>query len=144
MSSRRERLARLRFPAQADQLKKARSVVREAGRAVGCSPESIDLIVLAVDEACANIIRHAYGPGRVGDIVLELFRTPEDLCIRLTDFADSVDKSRIKCREVNEVRPGGLGVYLIQEIMDSFHFLEPEGTEGNVLEMRKRLSACRS
>ncbi len=143
MSRRRERLARLRIPARADQLRRARAVVREAARVAGCSPESIDLIVLAVDEACANVIRHAYGPEGGGDIVLEVFRTPEDLCVRLTDFADPIDKSSIKPRDVDEVRPGGLGVHLIREIMDSFEFLEPIGTAGNVLEMRKRLSACR-
>jgi len=144
MSSRRERLARLRFPARADQLRRARAVVREAARVAGCGAELTDLIVLAVDEACANVIRHAYGPEGGGDIVLEVFRTSQDLCIRLTDFAEPVDKASIRSRDVNELRPGGLGVHLIREIMDSFEFLEPIGTAGNVLEMRKRLSACRS
>lgn len=132
-------LVDLRVPARADQLKRVRAAVRQAGREAGCREESIGLLVLAVDEACANVIRHAYGVHQEGDMILQIYRSPLELTFRLIDFAEPVDRSRIRSRDLQDVRPGGLGVHLINEIMDNIEFRDPDVGHGNVLEMRKTL-----
>jgi sigma-B regulation protein RsbU (phosphoserine phosphatase) len=134
-----ERLAEYRFQARTDRLQKVRQVVRQAAEAKAAPPELTDCLVLAVDEACANIIRHAYGPGRAGDIILEIDYSAGELIFRLRDFAAPVDRTVLRSRNVDELRPGGLGIHLIQEIMDSYEFLEPAEGQGNVLVMRKRI-----
>ena len=136
-----ESLAEFRFAARADQLKDARAKVRKVATALGFDKETTDCIVFAVDEACANIIRHGYCEGMTGDIILNLSRNEHELVVRLTDFAEPVDVSSICARNLDEVRPGGLGVPLMNEIMDRVEYLDAPDNVGNILEMRKRLAA---
>ena len=136
-----ERLVKLRFPARTGQLKEVRCVVRNAVKRIGCLPDLTDRIVLAVNEACMNIIQHAYGDKRTGEVILEILNNPDDeeLVFRLTDFAKPVDTCVIKSRDLSDLRPGGLGVYLINEVMDKVEFLKPPNGAGNLLEMRKKI-----
>jgi sigma-B regulation protein RsbU (phosphoserine phosphatase) len=55
-----KRVLQLSFPARAAELKRIREAVREGTTRCGCSAKSTADIVLAIDEACQNIIRHAY------------------------------------------------------------------------------------
>ena len=86
-----------------------------------------------------NIIQHAYGEKHKGEIILEIIDVQGELVFRLTDFAETVDKSCIKSRDLNDIRPGGLGVHIINEVMDKIEFLDPPDGVGNVLEMKKKL-----
>jgi len=88
-----------------------------------------------------NIMQHAYGCGDAGEIILEIFNNRGTLIFRLTDFAEPTDRTCLEPRDVSIVRPGGLGVHLIREIMDEVTFLNTEGLNnregvGNVLEMK--------
>lgn len=131
-------ITELRFKARADQLSGVRRRLREAAGDCGCDPQSLDCIVLAVNEACMNIIQHAYGGDCAQEIILRVFQDDDELVIRLIDFAEPVDECNIKSRDLDHVRPGGIGVHLIRQVMDSVSFLEcPEGV-GNMLELRKK------
>ena len=134
-----ERLAEIRFPSRPDRLKLVRSVVHDAAKMCGCSGGSTDDVVIAVNEACMNVIQHAYAGDPKGEIVLEIRRKGNQLVFRLQDFAAPVDVSRIKPRKLEEVRPGGLGVNFICEVMDETQFLPPPGGAGNLLRMVKRI-----
>jgi sigma-B regulation protein RsbU (phosphoserine phosphatase) len=94
-------------------------------------------LVLAVDEACANVIRHAYGAGAEGEI--ELCVSPFDDGIRLVilDDAPPVDPTHVRPRNLDECRPGGLGVCFIDALMDDWR-LTPLLGGGNRLQMFKR------
>lgn len=133
-------LAELRFPARPARLKQVRALVRRVTLAAGCGAECVHDIVVAVDEACQNIIRHAYGGGR-GDIVLTIGRRDDSLVVRLVDFAPPVDVSKIRPRPLDELRPGGLGTHFIFELMDEVSFLPPPPGAGNLLQMSKRIGA---
>jgi len=135
-----ESLGELRFAARADQLKGARAEVRKAAEGLGFNSDTTNCIVLAVDEACTNIIRHGYSEEAAGDIILSLFRNGDELVVRLTDFTEPVDESSICPRDLKDVRPGGLGVHLMNEIMDRVEYLNAPDGVGNILEMRKRLT----
>ena len=115
-------------------------MVRTVTEQKGCAKELVNCIVLAVDEASTNVIRHGYGEQNTGDIILEIYYSQGELLIRMTDFAKPIDKKFIKSRDMNEIRPGGLGIHLISEIMDEYKFLDSPDGVGNILEMRKRIA----
>lgn len=132
-----ERILTHRFAAHVDQLKEVRSVVRDTIARLGCSTACVQDVVLAVDEVCQNIIRHAYGGNPTGEIVLEVDRQQNQLVFWIRDFAPKVDEKQIKPRELDDLRPGGLGVHLIREVMDETGFVPCPS--GNVFRMVKRL-----
>lgn len=134
-----ERLVEVRFPARSDELKGVRRKVRATLEAIGCSGDFVDTTVLAVDEAVCNVLRHAYCGDENGEVILQILKDGKTLTFRVIDFAAPVAQCEIKSRDLDDIRPGGLGVYLIQEIMDTMTFREPPAGAGNMLEMTRKL-----
>lgn len=130
-----QRLFHQRFAAQCEQLRQVREWVRNTAIARGMSEERANRVVIGVNEACMNIITHAYH-GQPGDIELEIAQDDECLIIVLTDFADPVDCSTIKSRDLDDIRPGGLGVHFIQEVMDEVTYLPGANGIGNQIAMK--------
>ena len=133
-------ILRLRVPARPDRLKLIRGAVEQAARFSGANDAWTFDMTMAVDEACQNIIRHAYGSRPdAGDIVIDFIRRGEAMEVHLMDFADPVDPSKIKSRDLSEVRPGGLGVHLIKSVCDEATFETPPPGVGNLFKLTKRL-----
>ena len=132
-------LLELRVPARAAELKRIREAVREAVGGCGCSAESTADIVLALDEACQNIIRHAYAGDPDDVIELTIERRGNELIFSLTDFAPPIDPDRVKPRDLDDVRPGGLGTHFIRRVMDETDFVPPPSGSGNLLRMVRRI-----
>ncbi|MEW5726901.1 MAG: ATP-binding protein [Pseudomonadota bacterium] len=126
------------FPARPDRLCDIRRAVAEASDRAGCDPDTVHDVVLAVDEACQNIIRHAYKGGD-GDIRVQMECRPGTLVVRLIDFAPPVDVAAIRPRPLDDLRPGGLGTHFIRTVMDEVAFLPPPEGAGNLLQMTKRI-----
>ena len=135
-----EKLLELRFPAKAERLTLVRALVRRASQTVGCNNDLTEKLVIAVNEACMNVIQHAYGGEGTGEIVLEIYHTGLQIRFRLVDYADPVDLDKIKSRDLDDIRPGGLGVHFITEIMDEFKIGHLEGGNGNYLDMCKTIA----
>ncbi|KAA3630483.1 MAG: ATP-binding protein [Proteobacteria bacterium] len=133
-----EQLLTLRVPAEAAALKVVREQLQNALEGTGVDGDTRHQLVVAVNEACMNVIQHAYGAQRSGDMVLMLERESGWLTFRIIDFAPTVDTSTLQPRDLSEVRPGGLGLSLIHKIMDEIRYPAPPPDGGNVLEMRKR------
>jgi sigma-B regulation protein RsbU (phosphoserine phosphatase) len=130
-------ITRYTFPARADALQAVREVVNNACETCGCAPEASTDIIIAVGEACQNVVRHAYGDHEEGDATLEIYCKDGILEFRLQDSARPVDREKIKPKWPKELGPGGLGVCLIHDIMDKVDYLPaPEG-QGNLLRMVK-------
>ena len=117
-------LMRIRVPAKADRLKLIRAATEQVARFVGAPEPWIFDLKMAVDEACQNIIRHAYGGKGDGDIMIDYIREADGIVVALMDFAPPVDPATIKPRSLSEVRPGGLGVHLIKSVCDEANFAE--------------------
>ena len=132
-------LERIHFLSRADKLKPVRDAVRILAQRMGCSNENIDCMVMAINEACMNVIQHAYGIKEDGEVILEFWQDEQDMVIRIHDFAEKIDKQSIKSRALDEIRPGGLGVHMINVMMDSVEYLDGVDGVGNLLQMRKRL-----
>ena len=133
-------LERIHFLSRADKLTPVRDTVRTLAQRMGCSAESTDCMVMAINEACMNVIQHAYDAQEDGEVVLEFWMDGDDLVIRIHDFAASVDKNNIRSRDLNDIRPGGLGVHLIHKAMDCVDYLDGIDGVGNMVQMRKRIS----
>lgn len=133
-----ELLLELRFKARADRLKLIRGAVRTAARMCGFPDVVAQNLVLAVDEACQNVILHAYRGRGDGELVLALLRGRRGgLIVRLRDRAPPVAPERIRPRPRREPKPGGLGSHFIHQIMDSVTLRQPSDGAGNLLEMIK-------
>ena len=134
-----ERLLELRVPAKPERLCLVRSLVKSAAVNSGCSSELCDKLVIALNEACMNVIQHAYKGDESGELVLEILNNGAQLLFRLKDHAAPVDLESVKPRDLDEIRPGGLGVHFIREIMDECRMGHLEQGAGNYLEMTKRI-----
>lgn len=134
-------LDKLRFVADPAQLKRVRAAVRAAAQASGFAEEVTEHLILAVNEACMNVIQHAYKGDAAGEIVLEILNNPQRLVFRLKDYAPPVNPAMIKSRDLDDIRPGGLGVHFITTLMDEHRYLPHSGGIGNVLEMVKYKTA---
>jgi sigma-B regulation protein RsbU (phosphoserine phosphatase) len=134
-----EQIVSLNIPSKPDRLKLARSVVTQAASLCECSDDMVQDVVIAVDEALQNIIRHAYSNRPDGEIKVTICRSVANLIFFIQDYADQIDIKKVKPRDLSDVRPGGLGTHFIREVMDEVIFLPlPEGS-GNLLKLVKRI-----
>lgn len=122
----------------------ARELVGSVARRLGFNELACGQIALAVDEALCNIIRHGYDRRTDGPIWLSLWPVPGDngspggLKIVLEDEAKQIDPGAIRGRDLDDVKPGGLGVHIIREVMDEARY-EKRAGHGMKLTMVKRI-----
>ncbi|MHC4718801.1 MAG: ATP-binding protein [Planctomycetota bacterium] len=120
-----------------------RAVVERLTQRLGFDEESGHKITLAVDEALSNIIKHAYH-GQDDQPIEVTFRCVhegpgrEALGIELRDWGTPVPRDQIRSRDLEDVRPGGLGVHIITSIMDDVKYIPSPGG-GTRLRMTKGL-----
>jgi len=148
-------------------LSAARELVAAATRRLGFLEEASSQIALAVDEALCNVIRHGYDRDPHRPIWISLFpegngwgnglgnrsgnggdgvvpgsvetRFPTLMRIVIEDEAKQVDPAEIKSRDLEEVRPGGLGVHIIKSVMDEVRYerREPIGMRLTMVKIRR-------
>ncbi len=125
-------------PANAENLKKIRDFV--SGYIDKCEGlESYkDEIVLAIDEACQNVIRHAYRD-KDGDVAIKLSFQNKEFIVSLEDDGTPAIPEKIKPRNIEDIKPGGLGTFFINQIMDSVSFQLTSPHWVNCLTMKKKI-----
>lgn len=131
----------LKFPSDPATLKEMRSQIRDMVTSAGAADGLADSIVVALNEACMNVIQHGYQGSNQGDYELRVAhnKNRNAMIFKLLDHAPPVDKAKIISRSLEDVRPGGLGVYFIRELMDEMVFCSPPEGYGNLLYMSIRL-----
>lgn len=118
------------FSSETENLARVRAFVRQFLDAEGVSKPASDLLILGVDEACSNIIRHVYGEAPGQPISLSCERDGATLRFRLRDFGGQIDPAQFDRRSLEEIAPGGLGLHLIERIFDEAVYTpQPQGTE---------------
>jgi serine/threonine-protein kinase RsbW len=134
---------RLRIPAELDRLADVRKLVREASRAAGAQPGTVDDLVQAVDEAAANTITHGYA-GDAGWIEVTVAVAGDDLVVTVADEAPTFDPTAIPEPDMTVsalVRgPHGMGIHLIRLATDRMTYRPREGG-GNILTLTRSLTA---
>ncbi len=107
----------LHFTSDSCQLAGVRQTARDFLGTCGFGECHTELLVLAIDEACTNIIRHAYGhEGK--PIRLEMEKLRDRVRFTLRDYGRTCDLKRIRSRELEDIRPGGVGVHIIRQAFD--------------------------
>ena len=125
------------FLSSADALPGVREATREACEACGCSAELTQDMVIAISEACQNIVRHAYKDADDGIATLEIRCKDGILEFLLEDSAPPVDVEKLKPKWPEKLKPGGLGICLIHDVMDEVEYLPVPSGKGNLLRMAK-------
>jgi anti-sigma regulatory factor (Ser/Thr protein kinase) len=122
--------------AQPEFLCVVRSAVRKAAEITGLDEQEVDRITLAMEEALTNAIKHSYGGPCSKPIVIKVRKLdPQEkdcpgLEIIVRDYGKQVDPATIKSRNLNQIKPGGLGVHIIHSFMDETEYTCP--TEGGM------------
>ena len=130
------------FEANPANLKMVRSKVSEIVVNLGFSKLAEQQLVLCIDEAITNIYRHAYNNDTSGKVDLSFKLQNNTLVFYLRDYASLVYDNSVKPRDLTQTRPGGLGINIIDSIMDSWEFATPKDGYGNLLIMKKELDYC--
>lgn len=138
------RLVAQSIPAQVGQLKIVRRLVEAAAREVGAGADWAQELVLAVDEACQNIIRHGYKACPDGRIEFSIRRRRDTLEVELVDYAPKTGAEKCRGRALEDLKPGGLGTYFMHALTDLVQFAKPPAGAGNRLLLTKRIAADRA
>ena len=112
----------LRVEATVENLRKVSEFVRDIGRQIRLTEDALFDVDLAVEEASANIVRHAYGTGHAGDILLRVETADDVVRITLTDWGLPFDPEKVTPFDVRATvktrTEGGTGLRLIHRLMD--------------------------
>ncbi|MBL8764016.1 MAG: ATP-binding protein [Phycisphaerae bacterium] len=145
---------RLRLASNPLYLSGVRELLSAVCRRLGFAEDVCGQIALAVDEALCNVIRHGYDRAADRPIWLNLWTigagdesvdpaAAEGIRLVIEDEARQVEPGKIKGRNLEEIKPGGLGVHIIHEVMDTVQY-EKREQNGMRLTMVKRRPGARA
>ncbi len=129
-------------------LRSVRALVRAYLTSSGVDPERVPEVVLGVDEACTNVIRHSYGGRPEGRLELTMRSSEDAVVFTLRDHGDPVSLERCARREMSSIDAiardgGGLGVQLMYRIFDSVSY-SPGDETGNCVTLRLNRPSTRA
>lgn len=138
-----ERSTSMRMKAVLENVPRAIECVTEWAQKAGFDERALYEIQLAVDEACANVVDHAYEGADPGDIEVSCRLDDQILTVQVRDWGTGFDLSGVADPDLDapleERTLGGLGLFLVRQVMDDVQFRsDPE--LGNELMMSKRLN----
>jgi serine/threonine-protein kinase RsbW len=126
----------LHIESRTERLIAVREFVSSAAREFGFNDEDIGKIALAVDEACTNIIKHAYRFDPNKEITVSIRQKNGAFEVSILDSGAGFDPARIPTPDMKEYlshfRRGGLGIYLIKSLMDKVEYGNGPGQSNEV------------
>ena len=127
---------RIDIPSHPKYLSVVRDVTERLGKVYGMDRKLIGDIKLAIDEACSNVIKHSYKGDTSKKIKLKYETNGEFFKVIIDDNGLKADMKSLKGRNLDDVRPGGLGIHFIRKIFDIFR-LDETKRRGNRLVLIK-------
>jgi serine/threonine-protein kinase RsbW len=135
-------------PGHCSSLRPIRAIVSDLAHQLGFSDGEVAKIEMAVDEACSNVLEHAYASDkewswkRDPEIRLEIHHALDRITILIHDHGQRFDFSTYRPTDILEhvfaMHPGGYGVAIMRQFMDEVHYSSNDA-EGNTLRMVKYL-----
>ncbi len=126
----------LKIDSRTDQLVAVRDFVSRAAYASGFNDEEVSKIALAVDEACTNVIKHAYRYDSRKKITITVQDTDGDFEVLIVDTGRQFDPAKVPLPNMKEYiskyKRGGLGVYLMKSLMDKVEYHIEPGKQNRV------------
>ncbi len=115
--------------------------IENAASRCGMNEKQIYDVQMAVDEACSNVIQHAYGGKPTGKIDLVCEKRGNEFVVTIRDFGKPFDPKMVAKPQVNaplsERNIGGLGLFFIHKLMDDVKF--DFSSKGNTLTLIKKI-----
>lgn len=137
----KNKASELTVKSQTENLSEIRDFVSGNAAEAGLPSSTIDNIILAVDEACTNIIKHAYKLSPKGEIIIRIDYDEEKFTITIIDYGKSFEPDRVPRPDLQkyyrEHRVGGLGMYLMKSLMDNVEYITVPGKYNQVLLSKK-------
>jgi serine/threonine-protein kinase RsbW len=139
----KDRQVTLTVPAQAEFVDLIRLTLYGIASKMKYSFEDIEDMKVAVSEAVNNAVLHAYG-GEDGEIEVMFTVSDEELTINVRDHgvsftpADNAESASLHGKSIDEIQSGGLGLYLMQALMDSVDVKQIGGTSVTLVKKRAR------
>ncbi|MDX2031348.1 MAG: ATP-binding protein [Blastocatellia bacterium] len=137
-----ERKFILHVPSSTESLALIREFVTSVGRLATLDDGEIGKLELAVDEACANVIEHAYGHDATKEVIVRAVFDDQTLRISVIDTGLGFDPTSAQSKSVEELvrqrKSGGLGIRLIKTLMDEVQYEIVPGQK-NELHMTKKI-----
>ena len=129
------------FYVNSSSLKDVRSFSREVFDKLQLDQDLKDELVLAIAEAAQNIVKHAYKDVQdtADKMEIKISLKNNELEIGFFDKGRPVDQNNVRHRKIDDVKPGGLGTFFIQEIMDAVVFKEGDKPWINHLVLTKKI-----
>jgi len=128
------------FRGQYASLNPIREFITQKAQEAGLSSSGVYAIELAVDEACSNIIEHAYGGEGHGDILCRVIIHEDGLEVILIDQGKPFDPAKVPqpnlSKPLKRVNTRGVGLFLMKKLVDQIEYHHSE-TEGNVMRLFK-------
>ena len=135
------RVVELKIPSELGYERVAREAVTSVARRLGFSPERIEELKTAVDEACTNAIRHGSKSDARMKVVVVLSADEDKLDILVKDPGagdlppTEVMPPDIQAQVEGRSPTGGLGLWLIRQMVDEAYFVEGDESGGNQFRM---------
>ena len=122
-------------------LKEVRIFSREIFEKIDINEDLKDELVLAIAEAAQNIVKHAYKniDSTTDKMEIKISLKDSELEIGFFDKGRAVDPAHVRHRKIDDIKPGGLGTFFIQQIMDAIVFKKGEKPWINHLVLTKRI-----
>ena len=121
---------KLEFTSHTANLALMREFVRKFLEQHPFTQKQLTLMVLGIDEACTNVIRHAYDLRDDQPIAISVEALSTCVRLRLRDYGEQTPAHQMRGRDHSDVKPGGLGLHLIRNAFDKVDYiLKPRGTE---------------
>ncbi|MEW5989424.1 MAG: ATP-binding protein [Chloroflexota bacterium] len=132
---------RLTIPGRYNKIRRACAFVVAGAKKAGLDQKAIDDVELACDEACSNVIEHAYeGEGR-GPIEVSWQVQDQSFVITVRDRGRPFNPDGVATPHIDpdDLKIGGLGLHFMRQVMDQVSFSFNEN-HGNTLVMVKRIA----
>lgn len=133
----------LKIPSQTDNLEIIRNFIGGVAKKVGFGKDDVSKIELATDEACTNVIEHAYKHNDKQAIDIAIKLDYQKFTIIITDRGETFDVHEIDLPDMEtylaELRVGGLGIYLMKTLMDEVDYSSEPGVKNEVRMVKYRL-----
>jgi serine/threonine-protein kinase RsbW len=137
-----ERTFALHVPSSLENLAMIREFVSYIGSQAGLEAKEVAKLELAVDEACANVIEHAYGSDTTKEVSVRATLDDDNVQIEVIDTGIGFDPGTIEQKDLDKLvsdrQSGGLGMRLMKSLMDEVHYQMIPGQK-NELRMVKHL-----
>lgn len=125
------------FPGRYESLAKIAELTRAAAQDAGLSDFDCYTVETSVDEACSNIIEHAYDGENIGQIEISYEITEKWLQFTLRDWGKSFDPEKVPIPDIGCCLPdrkaSGLGIYIMRQWMDEVNFIHESGVNTAIL-----------